>query len=341
MKNRAIIVFLLGTFSFLMGQNEPSTLRKQAFFNILKTILQDPTKTSVLDTLPLDLQREFEPLLKNIVNASNPDHALLQFLNVEKINTPIFKEVEDILKSKASPMAITVYDILAAKNSTLDQALIDELAQQSLTSDLYLNGSKPYSNSPMSGIGYSAILTLLLDAGANPNLKVGNLKASLLEYVIHLVTTHKLYPVGGSIALSQLIAHGAQVNAQNTLGNTPLMYAALEVPAYGLERNSFFKVLLDAGADVNIKNNAQENVLLFLIRYATDPHWSQEYAKLLLEHNINLMESSENNEETLIQEARLKGKNAIATLIEDYVGLSEDESDSDDDQELDYESEND
>jgi ankyrin repeat protein len=72
--------------------------------------------------------------------------------------------------------------------------------------------------------------------------------------------------------VKELIAKGADVNAKDNHGTTPLMFAAL------MERAEAAKVLIEKGADVNAKDPEGWTPLIFAIRLG-----QAEIAKLLIE----------------------------------------------------------
>ena len=68
--------------------------------------------------------------------------------------------------------------------------------------------------------------------------------------------------------ITLLVEHGADVNSDDSYGNTPLMRAAetCYFTKYSLE---LFKALLDYGADVRVKNKDRETVLDILSRWSS------------------------------------------------------------------------
>lgn len=91
----------------------------------------------------------------------------------------------------------------------------------------------------------SDIIQKLLDAGANPNIKVKN-GSPLLSYTIDCMCD--------TIA-KQFIDAGADINAKDPIGKTPIMHAA--------EADSVdsVKALLKAGANVNARDNRNQTAL--------------------------------------------------------------------------------
>ncbi|WP_409152637.1 ankyrin repeat domain-containing protein [Fretibacterium fastidiosum] len=110
----------------------------------------------------------------------------------------------------------------------------------------------------------------------------------------------------------QLIQAGADVNAKNEYGWTPLMIAAIE------NTPEVLKVLIEAGADVNAKDRNGLTPLMHAAGHNTNP----EVLKVLLEAGADA--KAKNNEgKTALDCARwngkLKGTGALK-LLEEKTG---------------------
>ena len=110
----------------------------------------------------------------------------------------------------------------------------------------------------------------------------------------------------------QLIQAGADVNAKNEYGWTPLMIAAIE------NTPEVLKVLIEAGADVNAKNKDGVTALMPAARNNSNP----EVLKVLLEAGADA--KAKNNEgQTALDYARknekLKDTGALK-LLEEKTG---------------------
>ncbi|EAY19427.1 ankyrin repeat protein, putative [Trichomonas vaginalis G3] len=77
---------------------------------------------------------------------------------------------------------------------------------------------------------------ILLNCGANPNLKDGN-----QETPLHFAAKSNSLDI-----VSTLISHGADINAINVNGWTPLHHA------YYIKSDEMIQKLIDNGADANI-----------------------------------------------------------------------------------------
>lgn len=109
---------------------------------------------------------------------------------------------------------------------------------------------------------------------------------------------------GERATVLSLLKDGADVQARDADGNTPLMSAALNADATLLE------VLLKAGADVNATNKAGATALM---RAATD----ERKVRLLLKHGADLQARSGLGNSALILAARKPGNGSTVRLLVD------------------------
>lgn len=162
------------------------------------------------------------------------------------------------------------------------------------------------------------IIEFLLSKGADPNIKNNMDKSPLVlacrriindeiaERVIKLLIKYKANindqhgkklttalimwsKIQTDITFEQkiikfLIHAGANVNSQDILGKTPLMYSCARDndPEY-IERHSTIELLLESGADINLRDNSNRNILSYAL-HRNDI----KTVKLLLSKNIDI-----------------------------------------------------
>lgn len=106
----------------------------------------------------------------------------------------------------------------------------------------------------------SGIIRMMKEAGADINHKDNdNYGATLLMKSVKISNANPDF-------VQDLINMGANVNARNNYGETPLMYAC---GYYSGVNASVVKVLLDAGAYVNTSDNYGETPLMYAAKYGT------------------------------------------------------------------------
>jgi ankyrin repeat protein len=122
---------------------------------------------------------------------------------------------------------------LAAANA--DASLIEDLLKAGALPDIgLLSGETPLMAAANRGRFEAA--TLLLDYGADPNIKERNRGQNALMWAV----------AEGYTQLTELlIKHGAEVNIRSNSGFTPLLFAARQ------DHPEIVKILLDAGANVD------------------------------------------------------------------------------------------
>ncbi len=103
-------------------------------------------------------------------------------------------------------------------------------------------------------------------------------------------------------AIKALAAKEGAVNARGDRDTTPLMYAS----AYG--SLNAMKVLLDAGADVNLKNAFDATALIWSVN-------EPQKVKLLLEHHANVNAASKTGRTPLMIAALHNGSDSVVDLL--------------------------
>jgi ankyrin repeat protein len=102
---------------------------------------------------------------------------------------------------------------------------------------------KQTNNSHRTTIAFTFLTTLLLVSACNSNSQTNNAKSSQVD-------VHKAVATNNVQALKQYISTGANLNAKDPIGgSSPLITACL----FGNAQMA--KMLVDAGADLNFKNN--------------------------------------------------------------------------------------
>lgn len=110
---------------------------------------------------------------------------------------------------------------------------------------------------------------------------------------------------GDSVAVQKLLRDGADLNARNEIGDTPLMSAALQADAELLE------ILLRAGADVNAANPEGVTALL---RAAT----SEEKVRLLVNQGADVRARSRMGNSAIFLAARKPGNSRTVQFLLDH-----------------------
>lgn len=130
----------------------------------------------------------------------------------------------------------------------------------------------------------SAWVEELIRRGADPN-EVGYKNSSLL----HLISGEAPYGEEIERAADILIKSGANINATNDQGKTPLYVAIESIQRHSFRQSrlsgsekSYVKLLLEIGANPNISDNKGNTPL-----HATIPVRFYELSRLLLEHGAN------------------------------------------------------
>ena len=117
-------------------------------------------------------------------------------------------------------------------------------------------------------------IKLLLKYGADPNILA---KTNHGRTPLMLAVSQRISPNTMDIeAIRALIKAGAEINAQDESGMTPLMYATY-MP-HGELSSDIIRLLIESGADAKITTKDGRNVLFYL-KYVVEP----EIVKLLLE----------------------------------------------------------
>ena len=130
----------------------------------------------------------------------------------------------------------------------------------------------------------------------------------------HLTLLHKASYDGNAIAAQLLLERGADVNARNEEGDTPL-HRALVMLGDGCEAHYFdtIQVLLEHGADVDALDSNQSTPL-----HVASEFGCAKATRLLLEHGANVHLKNKNGD-TPSQVASAKGHEEITRLLSGYL----------------------
>jgi ankyrin repeat protein len=171
---------------------------------------------------------------------SLPTNAAAIYLAEELKDLPIIKNEQIQSWLTAAKTRLTNGLELINETSVENQEGVKQLLQDRNTNVNYNAGMISPLIIPI-WRGHTQIIRLLLNAGANPNIRPGSPLANALN--------------NKEIA-NLLIAAGADINFKDSDGQTDLMLAAAE------GRIANLKALIAAGADVNIQNNKGRTPLI-------------------------------------------------------------------------------
>lgn len=172
------------------------------------------------------------------------------------------------------------------------------------------------------------IIKLLIKAGANPNIKneSGN---TILDYALKISSNN---------FIKFLLKNNANPNSQDNDGDTPLINAILgdyyqkvkfllrEDIASRIVKNfhgknkifsyKILKMLIKAGADVNIKNHKGDTALAVLSKINSSICKRYAKAKLLLKNNANPNSQNNDGDTPLILATRSRNLKVLRALLE-------------------------
>ena len=144
-----------------------------------------------------------------------------------------------------------------------------------------------------SGIEMTAVVTVLLEAGADVNAR-GNVRNTALHHAAagkRVAMARDRYDhVETPAAVAALLAAGADIHARDLNGNSPFHHAA---SAEGLETVA---MLLEAGADINVRDSEGDTPLLMA---AERGFQKPEILEILIEAGADVRDRNERGETVL------------------------------------------
>lgn len=156
--------------------------------------------------------------------------------------------------------------------------------------------------------GKAKKLEQLLSSGANPNEISKQKKISLLHYAAKS---------GDTATISLLLKHGAKINAQDSLGETPLFYASKSFH----NNNIAIRFLLQKGADHTITN--YHGKTLWCKTWSASKSFitkqEQETARALLEAGVSIPKNNTEKRTLLhLAAAHIESSKVVGDIIRNY-----------------------
>lgn len=187
----------------------------------------------------------------------------------ENNNTPLMTAAEfntpDSIKTLINAGAMITHHNKEKYNALMKAAEFNNLDAVKMLIQDNINESNIYGDTALilaAGKNSPEVVIYLIKAGSNIDSQNDNLykavdmainnprmkDSKILDYLL----TRELMKAGNQDieSLKKYIESGANINAQDEKGNTPLMFAAMR------RQKELFNFLRESGADMNIKNNA-------------------------------------------------------------------------------------
>ena len=168
-----------------------------------------------------------------------------------------------------------------------------------------------------SGIEMTAVVTVLLEAGADVNAR-GNVRNTALHHAAagkRVETARNRYDhVETPAAVAALLAAGADIHARDLNGNSPLHHAA---SAEGLETVA---MLLEAGADVHARDSEGDTPLLMA---AERGFQTPEILEILVEAGADVSDRNERGE-TVLERVLRSPADRVADIVQRLLDLGAD-----------------
>jgi ankyrin repeat protein len=121
---------------------------------------------------------------------------------------------------------------------------------------------------------------------------------------------------GSAAAVTELLSQGADIQAVDTIGNTPMHDAVRPVQGKNGDKVAVIKQLAAAGADVNAPNQHGETPMHML--FASGPHVDLKVAKALLDAGARVdIPSARHRPHTALEHANMIGNNELVTMFKE------------------------
>ncbi|ORX48360.1 ankyrin [Piromyces finnis] len=264
---------------FVINSKNKTPVSKEAF----NSIIEEESKKIIIN----------KRMINTIIDKNNP--LLLKTFLKYKMSTLNDDTINNILisscKSKNIDYVKTLIQEGANVNCTEENTLITPLMSLGII-------EKPLKIKRMNALIFE-MFNLLIDAGANVNLKDANDKTALM----YILSTKK-----ASVKLIKLLVkHGAKINDNCNTNNSPLTYACIGNNRYIL------KFLLGQGADTSIISKDEKSLILH-----ASLNGSVYLTQYLIENNlvkeINCVDK--NFETPLMLAVKKKNANLVEYLLD-------------------------
>jgi ankyrin repeat protein len=180
------------------------------------------------------------------------------------------------------------------------------------------------------GGGYSNIVKLLLENGANPNLNIDDPDPHIFDHypLESVCAVNERYYVNPKIA-ELLINYGADVNKLNTSEHSPLVYMLDRTDINDINNKKIIDMLIKKGADLNELDyeNDEEHGQIYLSQYLN----SVDVFSLLVNYGINVNQTNDNGRTVFMLYEYTVFKDECVTNIEFLISKGGDLSLKDND----------
>lgn len=273
--------------SFAISGEIKKAMAQKALPVLKAAIANDPdpdvreAAVTSLDKLQLDPQTAL-PILAGVAvggkDVDSREAALRMLRNRGREASPVIETIRPLLKDpdeRIRSMAQTALERMQSDHSGRQVVVASAPAGDSEAREKALDLLREKNLTLTENDFYRAvnradqeILTAFLDAGMSPNLKFSNASNRPVLWVFLQGDAcdpgQRPTPASTKAMLKTLLSRGANPKAADENGNTPLMGAVEQCDA------EVVRMLLKAGADMNVKNGSGLTAFEFGLWYATD-----------------------------------------------------------------------